>query len=361
MVKFNIGSKTEPKLKKPKVEYTSTKGDKKKNISIEVEKIKTLDDLSGQDNLRTLLKLKAAAFKSGRPIGHWLFTGPSGLGKTTFARAFINELGVKMHLILGNKIRSWADISAILLSMKTDEVVFIDEIHALKPMFQNNLYDVMAEGKFNEVNRNGVQTFVLPQISVFGATTHQGHLNEALKNRFRNIGTMVPYSFKQLTEMIKGDAKFKYNINFPDNVASSMANLVQGTPRRAEGLIENLIDVTAAHGSDINIEALHYTLKLMNLDPYLGLDLNYRNYLFTLDKIDSMGRASLSDHIGEEEETVQALEKFLFSRLVVKDLKIDGPLVMKSSGRSLTENGKLYVEAIRALKNQGWFPDESWK
>lgn len=360
-VKFNIGEKKQrPTVVplKPKSAVLSTISPPVVQPSL--RKALHLADLSGQDVLRRRLNIKVKAYlNANRGIGHWLFTGPSGLGKTTLVRAFAYDLGVPIHEVLGNRITSWDQIVSVLKTMKANEIFFIDEIHALKPMFQNNLYDVMEEFKYNEVTAGGVQSRQLPVINVFGATTHVGYLNAAMQNRFRNHGVLVPYTNAQLAEIIDRTGIVN-GFTIPHDVVNAMAGLVQGTPRVAITLVENLIDVASAYNCNIDNGVLVDTLKLMGCDPYLGLDYTARKYMFLLDKHGSMGKEAISDHINEEEETVKSLERYLFSVVKVQELGIDGALIVKSRGRKITEDGKKYIQAIRKLRQQGWFLEEVW-
>jgi Holliday junction DNA helicase RuvB len=360
--KFHIGSPsitvTKPRVIIPKPTVATVVVPK---LVQTVHSIGSMGRLEGQNSMRQMLQLKIVAFqKKGRPVGHWLFSGPSGLGKTAFAKAFVYDLGVPLHYILGNRITKWSEIASILKTIQENDVLFIDETHALPSMFQNNLYDVMVDFKFNEVTAQGVKEFKLPQFSIFAATTHVGSLNEALRNRFTNSAVMVPYTRLQLANIIKKASEKDYKIDLLDDITYKMANLVMGNPRRAEALLQNLVDVSDASDCLIDSKVLNQTLQLMNFDPYLGLDYTTRKYLFALYSNGSMGKTSISNHINEEEETVEAMERFLWTVLEVEELGIRGPLITKSSGRKLSDDGKKYIAAITKLKSEGWFQEEVW-
>ena len=62
---------------------------------------KSFDQVVGQDDIKEYLKIKIAAFKkSGLSIGHILFLGFSGVGKTTLATVMATEMGVGFHQIM---------------------------------------------------------------------------------------------------------------------------------------------------------------------------------------------------------------------------------------------------------------------
>ena len=56
---------------------------------------KTFDQIVGQEIVKEYLKIKIQAFKKSRnAVGHCLFLGFSGSGKTTMANVMANEMGV---------------------------------------------------------------------------------------------------------------------------------------------------------------------------------------------------------------------------------------------------------------------------
>ena len=54
----------------------------------------TLDDFVGQEQLKAHLRVMMQAAKTrGHAMGHLLFAGPPGLGKTTLSGIIANEMG----------------------------------------------------------------------------------------------------------------------------------------------------------------------------------------------------------------------------------------------------------------------------
>ncbi|MBS0656114.1 MAG: AAA family ATPase [Verrucomicrobia bacterium] len=57
----------------------------------------SLFDFSGQDSVRERLEVFiAAAKKRSEPLGHCLFYGPPGLGKTTLANIIAKTMGTQL-------------------------------------------------------------------------------------------------------------------------------------------------------------------------------------------------------------------------------------------------------------------------
>ena len=60
------------------------------------------------------------------------FTAP-GLGKTTLSGIIANEMGTKMKVTSGPAIEKPGEMAAILNNLQEGDVLFVDEIHRLKP------------------------------------------------------------------------------------------------------------------------------------------------------------------------------------------------------------------------------------
>src|SRR3989338_5325389 len=98
---------------------------------------KVLRDYIGQDNIINNLEIAIKAAKKRDDIlDHILLHGPPGLGKTTLAYIIAAEVGVNIKITSGPAIEKQGDIAAIISNLQANDVLFIDEIHRLKPAIE---------------------------------------------------------------------------------------------------------------------------------------------------------------------------------------------------------------------------------
>ena len=162
----------------------------------------TFDQVIGQTEIKEFLKLKIAAFKKTRlSLVHTLFLGFSGVGKTTLAHVVANEMGVTFHQIMATRIKTEADLQNVIKNIEENDIVFIDEIHALSPKIQEHLYGIMEDFTCTMEDKNLNRQVIrrIPRFTLIGATTHSGDLNPPLLSRFQYKANLLPYSAEDLT------------------------------------------------------------------------------------------------------------------------------------------------------------------
>lgn len=105
---------------------------------IEKWRPRTFDDIVGQERI---VKYYKAIKEKGDKIGHAIFRGNSGVGKTTMARAIENEFGVKRISINGSAERTLTYFRGVVIpSMKVSDIlggsfryIVVDEIESMLP------------------------------------------------------------------------------------------------------------------------------------------------------------------------------------------------------------------------------------
>jgi len=237
-----------------------------------------------------------AAKKRGEPLGHILFDGPPGLGKTTFARCIPNEMGASLQIANGAGLNAPKDLLPYLTNVSAGSVLFIDEIHRIQRSVEEHLYTAMEDFRIDIVLGEGVnaRTLNMPlkHFTLIGATTRAGLLSAPLRDRFQIREHLNFYAVDELTEIVRRNAA-KLSAGIDDEAAVLVAGRSRGTPRVANNLLRWLRDyaISKADGH-INCDVAEAALKMAGVDK-LGLGPQERKYLETLIRVFSGGPAGL--------------------------------------------------------------------
>src|SRR5437868_9937466 len=109
-----------------------------------------LAEFIGQQKVKESLRIYIdAAIARREPLDHVLFHGPPGLGKTTLAELIARELGVNIHTTSGPAVEKAGDLVGKLTNLREGDLLFIDEIHRLKPAIEEFLYPAMEDYKID--------------------------------------------------------------------------------------------------------------------------------------------------------------------------------------------------------------------
>ncbi|MBI3901092.1 MAG: AAA family ATPase, partial [Chlamydiia bacterium] len=148
----------------------------------------TLIDFVGQDAIKQRLEVLIGAAKGrGDALGHCLFFGPPGLGKTTLAHIIAKAMGTELTVTSGPALEKPGDLAGLLTNLKKGDVLFIDEIHRLSKTAEEYLYSAMEDFSLDLMidsgaNARSVQVTLHP-FTLVGATTRSGLLSAPLRSR----------------------------------------------------------------------------------------------------------------------------------------------------------------------------------
>lgn len=212
----------------------------------------TITDMVGQDELRNQLAIVVEGARArGTRLPHVLLSGPAGHGKTTVAQIIAAECGAAFVQSNGIVLRKPHDLAGLLLRMEPGTVVFIDEIHGLKPPVMEALYEALEDGTLSVITGHGTdaQAMVhqLPPFVLVGATTDPGRLTKPFRERFGFRGEVEPYTTDELAEIVRRAWDRKGIL--PDaGEPYEVARRCKGVPRLALHLADRVLDYCGAHG-----------------------------------------------------------------------------------------------------------------
>src|SRR5215467_2368249 len=177
-----------------------------------------------------------ACRKLKEPLGHILFDGPPGLGKTTFATVLPNELGTSIQITSGPALTNPKDLMPFLTNATDGSIIFIDEIHRMPRVVEEFIYPAMEDFRADIVLGEGInaRTLSIPlqHFTLIGATTRSGLLSSPMRDRFKMHEHLEFYSIEELAEILRINAK-KLQTDLKEEAALELASRSRGTPRIA--------------------------------------------------------------------------------------------------------------------------------
>ncbi|MCH4235331.1 MAG: Holliday junction branch migration DNA helicase RuvB [Bacilli bacterium] len=278
-----------------------------------------LNEYIGQEDLKRNLRVFiGAALKRHETLDHTLLYGPPGLGKTTLAYIIANEMKGKIRVINGPSIEKPGDLAAVLSTLESGDILFIDEIHRLPRIVEEVLYGAMEDFTLSVIiNRDGNARTIevpLPPFTLVGATTRIGDLTSPLRARFGIAEKINFYSENEIADIVNRTAKV-YNTAIAPEAVNAIAQRSRGTPRIANRLFRRVRDFSDfANENSINQVSAIFALDALKVDE-LGLDDVDIKYLSTIiDRFHGgpVGLEALASAIGEEVGNLEdVLEPYL--------------------------------------------------
>lgn len=301
----------------------------------------SLDDFIGQSKMISDLRVYVEAAKiTGEPLGHILFSGPPGLGKTSLASLIAAEMGTEMKSPSGVALNKPDDVVALISYMEDRDVLFIDEVHSLPKKVQETLYTA-AEDYYCDLVVGGGATaktirVPLPHFTLVAATTETGRLTKPMLDRFSLKCRMELYDKLSLKRIIIRAAR-SMDKEITDQAAAAIARRSRGTPRVAINFLKRICSyATVLEEDTLDIEITDLLFDSAGVDRE-GLEEVERRYLRTLiERFQGgpVGVRNLSAVLGESIESLEEIESYPIQK---------GMLVKMNEGRMATTKARKHL------------------
>ncbi|NUO95202.1 MAG: Holliday junction branch migration DNA helicase RuvB [Gemmatimonadaceae bacterium] len=278
-----------------------------------------LEEFIGQQKVKDNLQLAIdAALARSEPLDHAIFYGPPGLGKTTLAELIARELRVNIRTTSGPALEKPGDLVGTLTNLRAGDILFIDEIHRLRPVIEEFLYPAMEDYRIDIRLSEGpkAQTITMPieRFTLIGATTRFGMLTAPMRARFGIEQRLNYYSPEDLEQIVRRTGEV-LKVEIESAGAREIARRSRGTPRVANRLLRRVRDYAQVRaGGVITEDVARAGLAMLDVDQFGLDDMDARILRAIIEKFDGgpVGVATISAAIGEDASTLEEVyEPFL--------------------------------------------------
>jgi holliday junction DNA helicase RuvB len=278
-----------------------------------------LSEFIGQDRVKESLRIYIdAAMARREPLDHALFFGPPGLGKTTLAELIARELGVNIRTTSGPALEKPGDLVGTLTNLREGDILFIDEIHRLRPIIEEFLYPAMEDYKIeirlSEGPKAQTITMGIEKFTLIGATTRLGMLTPPMRARFGIEMRLNYYPPADLEQIVHRTAEVM-QVEIDEDGAKEIAKRSRGTPRVANRLLRRIRDYAQVRANgNINRKVAADALQLLEVDQFGLDDMDSRILKAIIEKFDGgpVGVGTIAAAVGEDVGTLEEVyEPFL--------------------------------------------------
>jgi Holliday junction DNA helicase RuvB len=232
------------------------------------------------------------------------------LGKTTLAHIIAAEMRVCIRVTAGPAIERAGDLAAILTNLKSQDILFIDEIHRLSRVVEEVLYPAMEDFALDIVIGKGPGArnlrLKLPPFTLIGATTRFAMLSPPLRDRFGAVYRLDFYDQAAIEIILRRSAGI-LGVKAEGDGLAEIACRARGTPRVANRLLKRVRDYAQVK-ADGKVTGKVATQALAKLEvDSIGLDEVDHKLLNTIiGKFNGgpVGLDTIAASISEEADTI---------------------------------------------------------
>jgi Holliday junction DNA helicase RuvB len=271
-----------------------------------------LDEFVGQEQVKISLQIAIDAAKQRKEtLDHTLFFGPPGLGKTTLAMLMAREMGVQIRTTSGPVLEKPGDLVGLLTSLGPGDMLFIDEIHRMKPALEEFLYPAMEDYRVDVRIAEGPHAQTIPmtleRFTLIGATTRFGLLTPPMRARFGLVERLGFYPAEDLRQIVTRSAGI-LQVPIDEDGSAEIARRSRGTPRVANRLLRRVRDYAQVRADGrITAAVADAALARLNVDEFGLDDMDARILTTIIEKFGGgpVGLGTVAVAVGEDAGTLQ--------------------------------------------------------
>lgn len=213
------------------------------HIAHNIQRPSNFSSFLGQEPIKSVLEtaIQSAQLRWGS-LGHILFSGPSGFGKTTLASIVAKQMQSNIKIITGYALSKPSELISVLNSLESWDILFIDEIHRLKPSIEEVLYIAMEDFVIDMVMPEGGNLRLpINPFTLIGATTKPEALSQPMKNRFVYHFHFMEYNTAEKQAIIEQYLDH-YHVKIAPKLINQLSKKVASVPREIHNFVIKIRD-----------------------------------------------------------------------------------------------------------------------
>jgi Holliday junction DNA helicase RuvB len=221
------------------------------------------------------------------------------------------EMGVQLRTTSGPVLEKPGDLVSLLTTLQAGDILFIDEIHRLRPVLEEFLYPAMEDFRVDVRIADGPHAQTVPmaveRFTLVGATTRFGLLTPPMRARFGQVERLGFYPAEDLQTIVERSARI---LGVPADAEGmgEIARRSRGTPRIANRLLRRVRDYAQVRaGGTITGPVAREALVRLNVDEFGLDDMDARILTTIIEKFSGgpVGLGTVAVAVGEDTGTLE--------------------------------------------------------